>query len=257
MRRSCTRLKRVRELLYRSRPEVRIRRGAGKRLGGNAPSSPRGRSWRAMLRHCRARPFRRASASDTAPGSAPATARGNDGAFPFSVLQLIPEDQVGHLNFMNPPQRRHPARQPAFDRENLSTIIFVTVCSAGRKRILARDDIHLIMRRAWQKADHWSVGRYVIMPDHIHFLCAPARPDPLDVKRWIAFWKSEASKHWPRPEEHPVWQTDGWDTQLRRSDSYSGKWNYVRQNPVRQKLVEEPDRWPFQGEIVALFWHDP
>jgi len=153
--------------------------------------------------------------------------------------------------------RTRPARQPVFEIGNLSTIIFVTVCTLDRKPILTRDDIHQTLRRAWQKADHWIVGRYVIMPDHIHLFCAPARPDHLDIKRWITFWKSEASKQWPRPEEHPIWQSDGWDTQLRRGESYSAKWEYVRQNPVRKSLVADPDQWPFQGEIATLFWHDP
>jgi hypothetical protein len=39
-------------------------------------------------------------------------------------------------------------------------------------------------------------------------------------------------------------------------DSYSEKWYYVRNNPVRASLVEHADNWPFQGELEILFWHD-
>ena len=34
-----------------------------------------------------------------------------------------------------------------------------------------------------------------------------------------------------------------------QSQSYSQKWEYVSENPVRARLVEKFDDWPFQGEI--------
>jgi putative transposase len=39
---------------------------------------------------------------------------------------------------------------------------------------------------------------------------------------------------------------------MRSSESYSQKWEYVRNNPVRAGLVAEPEAWPFQGEIAEL-----
>ena len=39
---------------------------------------------------------------------------------------------------------------------------------------------------------------------------------------------------------------------LRSSESYSGKWNYVRNNPVRHGFVANADDWPWQGEIEEL-----
>jgi hypothetical protein len=38
----------------------------------------------------------------------------------------------------------------------------------------------------------------------------------------------------------------------RHSEGYSGKWEYVRQNPVRAGLVNNADEWPWQGEIRRL-----
>ncbi len=109
---------------------------------------------------------------------------------------------------------------------------------------------------AWSAADHWVVGRYVVMPDHIHLFCAPARQEALELKRWVHFWKSYASRHWPAPSEHPIWQTDFWDSQLRSADSYEGKWEYVWNNPVRHGLVVrgaqpgQTERW-FQRKVNA------
>jgi len=51
-----------------------------------------------------------------------------------------------------------------------------------------------------------------------------------------------------------VWLKSFWDTQLRRSESYEQKWEYVRRNPVRASLVSQPDDWPYAGEVDRLVW---
>ncbi|WP_309396730.1 transposase [Cerasicoccus maritimus] len=122
------------------------------------------------------------------------------------------------------PERKHPARQPVFDIGSRANILFVTVCTEGRKPILANNDIHRLLVQCWLKADHWLVGRYMIMPDHIHFFCSPARLDHVRVKRWVQYWKSLASLEWPSPAQQPIWQLDAWDRQLRSGESYSEKW---------------------------------
>ncbi len=152
--------------------------------------------------------------------------------------------------------RKHPARHPVIRNGNRSEILFVTVCAHQRKRILATPLVHDLLVAAWESADHWLVGRYVILPDHIHLFCAPAQVDYLSVQRWIAFWKSSVSKAWPNQDAKPIWQIDGWDRQLRKGDSYSQKWAYVRNNPVRHGLVDDPEDWPYQGELNQFLWHD-
>jgi REP element-mobilizing transposase RayT len=157
---------------------------------------------------------------------------------------------------MSLPERKRPAQQPVYDYDNRSNILFVTLCTKLRKRILARRDVHDLLLEAWREADHFLVGRYVIMPDHIHLFCAPARINHLPVKRWGAYWKSIATRRWLRVHEKPVWQDNLWDTQLRRGESYHAKWEYVRNNPVRHGLVEKAEEWPWQGECNPLRWHD-
>jgi putative transposase len=50
----------------------------------------------------------------------------------------------------------------------------------------------------------------------------------------------------------PFWQDDTFDHILRSDESYAQKWQYVRVNPVRQRLAIHPDDWPWQGEIHRL-----
>jgi putative transposase len=94
----------------------------------------------------------------------------------------------------------------------------------------------------------------MIMPDHVHFFCAPGEHVPLPLRPSVKFWKSHAGRFWPNPKEAPVWQRQFWDTQLRREESYAEKWEYVAQNPVRAGLVTKSEDWPYQGELNVLRW---
>jgi hypothetical protein len=49
-----------------------------------------------------------------------------------------------------------------------------------------------------------------------------------------------------------MWQREFFDHVLRSAESYSEKWNYVRNNPVRAGLVSTADEWKHPGEIEIL-----
>ena len=93
-----------------------------------------------------------------------------------------------------------------------------------------------------------AVGRYVLMPDHIH-LFVRLSPD-LSLPQWVRNLKRSIST---RIVEHaPHWQEGFFDHLLRSKESYSQKWAYVRENPVRAGLAAWHENWPYQGEIVRL-----
>ncbi len=114
--------------------------------------------------------------------------------------------------------------------------------------------MHQSILRAWQRAGHWLVGRYVILPDHIHLFCSPGTHPPEPVQNWVRYWKSHVAKTTGAGADS-LWEKNFWDTQLRRGDSYAAKWEYVRSNPVRHKLVSRVDDWPYQGEMNLRGWH--
>ena len=101
------------------------------------------------------------------------------------------------------------------------------------------------------------------MPDHVHFFCRAeldAQPLPIFMQKWKQ-WTSKriareiASAGTGNPglkQSRRVWQEEFFDHILRSSESYSQKWEYVKENPVRAGLVKESDDWPFQGEIESL-----
>jgi REP-associated tyrosine transposase len=146
--------------------------------------------------------------------------------------------------------RKHPAKGVLYIPGE-PTVVFVTTCTKGRAPWLAREPIHVMLRAAWAEADAWLVGRYVIMPDHVHLFAAPG-PKDIDIERWVGYWKSIVSMGVKNLQHR--WQRECWHHRLRSSESYEEKWEYVRDNPVRKGLVEKADDWPFQGEIETLFW---
>jgi len=96
------------------------------------------------------------------------------------------------------PQRRHPSRNSVMTyHDNRSILMYVTVVTEKRKAILADKAVHDCIVAAWKATEDWLVGRYVIMPDHIHFFCAPATYPPLDFHRWMKRWKAQVSRTFP------------------------------------------------------------
>ena len=157
-------------------------------------------------------------------------------------------------NWPGIPERRRLAHPPLVDSSNRSVIVFMTVCTKDRQRILASPEPHKLLVDAWVAADHWWVGRYMLMPDHLHLFCAPGAYPPTSLAGWIRFWRTSVTKFLGF-KEGELWQRDFWDTQLRWSENYAEKWDYVRNNPVRAGLVANSDDWPYQGEIRELKWH--
>jgi hypothetical protein len=54
------------------------------------------------------------------------------------------------------------------------------------------------------------------------------------------------------PQTSALWQQEFFDHVLRSAESHDQKWQYVRDNPVRAGLVNDPDQWPWQGQIDEL-----
>jgi REP element-mobilizing transposase RayT len=118
---------------------------------------------------------------------------------------------------------------------------------------LALPSAHKAIVDAWRSATAWLVGRYVILPDHVHFFCTPNGIDAPSLERWMQSWKAVVTRHL-RGLGGSVWQRHHWDRQLRRGESYDEKWEYVRSNPMRHGLVSDSSSWPYQGELNELRW---
>jgi REP-associated tyrosine transposase len=133
-------------------------------------------------------------------------------------------------------------------------IYYLTLVAYDRKHLLANGEVHAaLITFAVRAADYGvAVGRYVIMPDHIH-LFAAFTPESVVLSAWIKSLKNSLSKSLrSREARTPHWQKGFFDRVIRKEESYAANWDYVRNNPVRAGLVTGPDEWPFQGQICDL-----
>ena len=100
-------------------------------------------------------------------------------------------------------------------------------------------------------------GRYVIMPDHVHLFCAPNTYPAEPLSKWVGGIGNHGLRvHGRGIVRGKLWQRDFWDRELRSGDSYSEKWAYICNNPVRAELVPSAEMWPYVGELHPLSWHD-
>jgi REP element-mobilizing transposase RayT len=76
-----------------------------------------------------------------------------------------------------------------------------------------------------------SLGRYVIMPDHVHPFVRGDRS--FTLASWIGGLKRAISVTLESPK---LWRPGFFDHILRSDESYGEKWNYIHENPVRAGL---------------------
>jgi putative transposase len=154
----------------------------------------------------------------------------------------------GMTKFPRPPRRleRVYAHAPLY---------FITCCTYRRRALLANHPVHaafLEFGQRGQKDLGVAVGRYVILPDHLHFFVAI--PAHVILGSWVGTLKRFVGKAVKRNNPRdPIWQRGFFDHILRSAESYSKNWHYVRENPVRARLVESADAWPYAGEIAVIY----
>lgn len=133
-------------------------------------------------------------------------------------------------------------------------LFFVTLCTHDRGPLLANEDTHAVFRTFCQSgaAHGVFVGRYVLMPDHLHAFVMFARGS-MPLSSWVKSLKNSLSKHWRSLGiAAPHWQKGFFDHVLRSAESYAEKWHYVELNPVRAGLVHRAADWCFAGTIHEL-----
>ncbi len=133
-------------------------------------------------------------------------------------------------------------------------IYFITTNAKMRSPILDNPTVHNILRDEWENTlDRygWAIGSYVVMPEHIHFFCKPASHEACKLSDLMRQWKQWTSKRIKKELrlDGSIWQAEFFDHVLRSDESYSEKWNYIEQNPVRAELVTKAGDWPYAGFI--------
>ena len=132
-------------------------------------------------------------------------------------------------------------------------LYFVTICTLHRRPFPALHLANVAFREYALRAQaefNVAVGRYVIMPDHLHLFVQGGQP--FDLSLWVRGLKRVLSAVLKDQSCESIWQPGFFDHVLRSEESYAQKWAYVRDNAVRKGLVKCWEDWPHQGEIVQI-----
>ena len=132
-------------------------------------------------------------------------------------------------------------------------LYFITICTIHRQKIgdlgTAYRAFECYVRRARDEFGV-AVGRYVMMPDHLHLFVRGS--DDFNLAQWVNGLKRAISIPLGATKKRLLWQPGFFDHVLRNDESYSQKWEYVRENPVRAGRVSRADDWLYQGEFVFI-----
>ena len=143
-------------------------------------------------------------------------------------------------------------------------LFLITFNTHGRRHLLACEQVHVAFVEYCARASDYGigVGRYVVMPDHIHLFVCVGTGSTVTLSTWIKGLKRHLDKclsslgrqplALPGQELRSFWQPGFHDRLLRHDESYKQKWNYVRENPVRAGVVHDAADWPYAGEILVI-----
>ncbi len=124
-----------------------------------------------------------------------------------------------------------------------SVIYFVTICVKGRHLVLANNDTHRAISDVTSDLRSWEVIAGVIMPDHLHSFVRPRVDRDISVGDFSNAFKRVLRQR--LGDQEWEWQRGCFDRLLRSDESFSDKWAYVRENPVRARFIQEWEDWPF------------
>jgi putative transposase len=123
---------------------------------------------------------------------------------------------------------------------------------------------YMVMTETWQRGalsrnEHWAklmidslyhyrgssylLHEFVVMPDHIHVLITPGT----SLEKSIQFIKGGFSYRAKKElgSNMEIWQKGFQDHRIRDGADFEVHRNYIRQNPVRQRLCEQAEEYPY------------
>lgn len=129
-------------------------------------------------------------------------------------------------------------------------VFFVTSVTAQRMPIFRKEtNANLLIETLAHYRDQgkFLLHEFVVMPDHIHVLLTPA-PE-ISLERAVQFIKGGFSF---RLRRGLVWQASFSNHRVRDFDDYEKHREYIWMNPVRARLSERPEDYPYSSASGRL-----
>jgi REP-associated tyrosine transposase len=134
---------------------------------------------------------------------------------------------------------------------------FVTSRTSQSQMLFAADSYAIVFTDSlmhYRQGGAYALHAFVLMPDHFHILLTPALDKSLE--RAVQYIKGGSARKLALEQNmrFPVWQRGFSDHRIRDAADYAAHLRYIWQNPVRKKLVLEPQqfRWSSASGVFVL-----
>jgi len=120
--------------------------------------------------------------------------------------------------------------------------------STWERRDLFRNErwAELLIERIYHyRGSAYLLHEFVVMPDHLHVLITPLT----SLEKAVQFIKGGFSYRVKKElgSNMEVWQKGFSDHRVRDGSDYRVHGSYIRQNPVRKRLCERPEEYPYSS----------
>jgi putative transposase len=131
-----------------------------------------------------------------------------------------------------------------------STSYFITTkCWQGRAvfQVPANAEILIETLFHYRGRKAYALHEFVVMPDHLHLLLTPTSTTSLEKAIQLIKGGSSHQIRKARNQKMEIWQIGFHDWTIRDFADWQTKAEYIHTNPVRAKLVQKPEDWPFSS----------
>jgi REP element-mobilizing transposase RayT len=144
----------------------------------------------------------------------------------------------------------------AEENYNRDHAFYLTACTEERKEWfrdhpgLAKECENKLITLAGQRSS--DLFAWCVMPDHVHVLIRDR--NPIEYIRLVKGYLASLARK--IQASRGLWQRSFFDRALRSEESTQEVARYIWANPVRARLVNNPDEYAWSGSLVWPDWRE-
>jgi putative transposase len=153
-----------------------------------------------------------------------------------------------------------PPKNQRLDPElykDTNRVTFITIRAYQNQSPFIRADLNQLVvdiLRLEQERRQCAVFTYCLMPDHLHYLASPQSPGISVLTFTDQFKGKTTNSSWTMGWRGKLWQPRYYDHIVRAEEDLRAIAEYILNNPVRKGLVEQPEDWPWSGQLTLFSW---
>ena len=145
----------------------------------------------------------------------------------------------------------YPARLPTFSYTGQHRY-FLTFCTHNRAPLFTSlEHVQVVLEQIVHVADEqqFAIPAYCFMPDHVHIL-TEGLEERANLKSFVKLAKQCSGFHFRRLFGVMLWQRYMYEHVVRDDETTEAIVAYVVENPLRARLVERIEDYPFVGSCT-------